>query len=265
MVLEAFKIPPQGLADLFSRQDELMLAILNQLRAEKGLPTLLSEPELKNQLVSGQLTPYEIIGGESGLSLTTARTNAKFRIQADQLSAQTDGTLAGVTIKFNRQDAHAVPIQYFNPWRIPFYEIYLTHTAQSGKTLYLVATRQAGIGVSSGTASFSFLAEMKNKVSAVLDSYTTPIGIAGTYTSQAFSVEEYGVIVGSVFANLDGTLTIQQTEDGTNYDIDESVAYAANALVGFITPVLAPIARVRFDNPGAAQTTFRLYVRARRV
>lgn len=70
-------------------------------------------------------------------------------------------------------------------------------------------------------------------------------------------------ITGTVFADQAGTLYIEQSFDGTNFDVSASYSIAANTGEGFSEPVLAPSARIRFVNGGTAQTAhFRLFGRA---
>ena len=103
------------------------------------------------------------------------------------------------------------------------------------------------------------------KVSEVLDYTTTVLGDGATYTGKHFETSLYSRIVGSVLANRAGTLYVDQSSDGTNYDCVTTIPYTAADTMGFDVAVVAPNARVRFTNAaGAASTTFRLYVRGRR-
>lgn len=259
-------LPRQGVTDYFSRMDELLIANLKVMR-ELGLATNLVIPrikrlslaELKQRLESGDEIPYEI----KEFDLSSARTDEPFTIEGDHLTAQVSGgaTLAGVTIRFNMSTASAVPMDFFNPWKQQFFKIFLSNTAQSGKKLYLAIGREAA----SETQSFSITSELKNKVSAIVDSTTTALGIALTYTGTAFSLEEYGRIIGNCFANQDGTLYIDQRNDGTNWDVRSTIAYTANDPMGFTVEVVGNEARVVFLNGGVAQATFRLYARLRRI
>ncbi len=108
--------------------------------------------------------------------------------------------------------------------------------------------------------------ELTNDLSGTLDSTITVLGNGATYTGSAVHVAGYGVIVGTVTANTAGTLYIDQSSNGTNYDVVSTIPYTAADTLGFSVEVVAPTARMRFTNSaGAAQTTFRLYMRARRI
>ncbi len=261
MVME--QIPKQRLLDYLSRVDELL--ILNT-KAIKDLDVAiklylphrgLTLAELKRLLESGQLVPYRVME----FDMTAARTDEPVVVEGDRLNVQTDGTLDGVTIRFNMQSSDEVPVKYFNPWRQQFFKLFLTHTAQAGKTLYLAIGRMA----IAEPAQFEFGAELLNKVSAPVDSTVAPLGIAATYTGAAFSCVENGRIVGSCFADQAGTLYIDQRLDGVNWDTRSTIAYVANDPMGFSVEVVAPEARVVFLNGAVGQGTFRLYTSLRRV
>lgn len=261
-------LPKQGLLDYMSRMDELLIANLKlmknlELTTNLAIPRIkrLSLAEMKQQLESGQEVPYDIVGGDDGLLMTVARDNEPVVIEGDYLTAQTDGTLDGVTIRFNMLQAPAVPIKYFNPWKQQFFVLYLTHTAQAGKRLYLAIGREASME----TASFTISAELLNKVSPVVDSSVANLGIGATYTGAAFSIEEYARIIGSCFADQAGTLYIDQRNDGTNWDIRSTIPYAASDLMGFSVEVVGNEARLVHLNGAVAQTAFRLYARLRRL
>jgi len=152
-------LPKPGLLDHFTRADELLaeLLMINRgMAASLGIaPAQAVSPNmqaLKEALTNGQTIPYDIIGGDSGLAMDSARSDQQFEIEGTNLVAATDGDLDGVTIRFNSSIARPVPIKYFNPWSQPFFKIYLTHTAQSGKTLYLAIGR----GTTAITGGISF-------------------------------------------------------------------------------------------------------------
>lgn len=266
---QLWPVPRQKALDYLSRMDEVGIQLIKavnslQLITQFVLPKSFTQnpQDLRNALLSGTYRPHEFIGGPNGLLMTTARTDAEFTIEGDTMSWATNGTLEGVAIRFNHKDTDPIPCDLFKDWKEQFFKIYVTHTAQSGKKLYLAVGREAA---ATGTSQ-TIYTELKNKVSAVLDSTTTNLGDGATYTGTAFSVEEYGQIMISVYSNRAGTLYVDQSMDGTNYDITESAAYVAAGVPGFYTQVYAPTARIRFANAaGAATTALRIYVRARRV
>lgn len=262
-------IPGQGLADYLSRIDELLIANLmmqRQVLSAAGfiIPVAgvkgMTLNELQKALESGEFVPYTI----RQYSMTSARDKEPLEVEGDVLAVAVSagGTLEGVTVRFNKQDSDAVPMQFFNPWRQAFFKLFITHTAQSGRTLYLAIGRSDACKPESNLS----IAEVKNLVSPVVDYTTTVLGDGATYTGDAFNCSENGKIIGSCYSDHAGTLYVDQRNDGTNWDIRDELPYAAADLLGFEIDVLAPEARVVFVNDaGAAQTAFRLYVRMRRV
>jgi len=103
--------------------------------------------EIKKLVEGGQFVPYEI----KEYALDSARTNEPITVEGDHLAAQVSSgaTLAGVTIRFNMLTAGAVPIEFFNPWKQQFFKLFLTHTAQAGKKLYLAIGREQSSQASS--------------------------------------------------------------------------------------------------------------------
>ena len=262
---EVFEVPPQGLLDYFTRQDELHIAMLKAVKQLEIVTNILlpparqiSEVEWKQRLESGEIQDSAMLTRD----LATARSDEKIVVDGDFINLQTDGSLSGITLRFNMLTSPAFPMQYFNPRQQKFFSLYLTNTAQPGKTLWMDIGREA----SSTSGAYTIAAQFGNKVSALLDSTATPLGDGATYTGAPFSVEDYGVIVGSVYSNRTGTLYIDQMNDGINYDAISTYAYVGGNYDGFVVPVVGTLARVRFTNlAGAAQTSFRLLVRARSV
>lgn len=69
-------------------------------------------------------------------------------------------------------------------------------------------------------------------------------------------------IVGSVFCDKDGVLSIQQSGDGQNWDINTTYNITANNGNGFSEEALLAYAQVTFHNTTASDATvFRLYVK----
>jgi len=79
-----------------------------------------------------------------------------------------------------------------------------------------------------------------------------------TWTSGTMSADRADNVTGLVFANPGGTLYIEQSADGSNWDLSESVTVVANTGQGFSKSVFAPFVRLRYVNGGADQTVFRI-------
>jgi len=102
-------------------------------------------------------------------------------------------------------------------------------------------------------------------------STTVPLAANGTFSSgQITASGGYGTadsrfarITGSVYADQPGTLYIQQSFDGTNWDVQSTFSVSANTGQGFSVEVVAPYVRVYYVNGATAQTVFRLYTQFR--
>jgi hypothetical protein len=95
-------------------------------------------------------------------------------------------------------------------------------------------------------------------------STTTALGASGTYTSSSVSTQGFSRITGSVFADQPGTLNVQQSPDGTNWDVVSSFSVSANAGTGFSVELVCSYVRLNYVNGATAQTVFRLYSFLRR-
>jgi hypothetical protein len=87
---------------------------------------------------------------------------------------------------------------------------------------------------------------------------TATLGANGVYTSPTMTVDRADNISGMVFASHVGTIYIEQSADGQNWDISTDYPVAANDGKGFSEALYGPYVRVRYVNGGTAQTAFRL-------
>jgi hypothetical protein len=92
-------------------------------------------------------------------------------------------------------------------------------------------------------------------------STTVPLPANQTWDSTPLQPGLADSITGSVFADQPGTLLIEQSGDGVNWDISTSYSVAANDGKGFAENILLPNVRVRYTNGGTNQGTFRLFAR----
>jgi len=98
-----------------------------------------------------------------------------------------------------------------------------------------------------------------------LVSTTTALGANSTYTSSKQTVAGFSRLVGTVYADQDGTLYVEQSSDGTNYDVTSSFSVTGGTGLGFSVEIVAPFARIKYTNGANAQTTFRLYAFGRTI
>lgn len=82
----------------------------------------------------------------------------------------------------------------------------------------------------------------------------------GGSLSQNFGTGGCERITGTVFADQAGTLHIEQSPDGTNWDITTDITVAAGVAQGFSIEPLTVDARARYVNGATPQGTFRLAV-----
>jgi hypothetical protein len=70
------------------------------------------------------------------------------------------------------------------------------------------------------------------------------------------------VVAGSVYSDQAGVLMVQQSFDGINWDIADTIdVTAATVSGGFMVNILAPTIQLTYTNGGANQGTFRLFAR----
>ena len=96
---------------------------------------------------------------------------------------------------------------------------------------------------------------------SVLNSSTTTLGISGVFTGLAEDIKDYSVITLSVFADqasaTDG-LSIQQSSNGTNWDIVKTFTVSASQGKLISVQAAARYFRVVYTNGGVAQGAFRM-------
>jgi len=105
----------------------------------------------------------------------------------------------------------------------------------------------------------------RTQMSEIVDYTTNPLVADDTFTGISFATAGWSRIIGSCFANVAGTLRIEQRNDGVNWDVRSEEAYAAERLLGFTIETVGNEARLVFINGPADQTAFRLFGRLRRI
>lgn len=88
----------------------------------------------------------------------------------------------------------------------------------------------------------------------------TLLAASAVYTADKFLVGPFDKIVGSVFADQTGTLDVNQSYDGTHWDVQSSITVNASTPTGFNIAVVAPYAQLVYTNGTTAQAVFRLNV-----
>lgn len=90
---------------------------------------------------------------------------------------------------------------------------------------------------------------------------TEPLDANEEWVGNAMITNLADHITGLVYSDVAGTLHIEQSGDGTNWDLDETVAVAADTGVSFKKDLVAPQVRIRYVNGPAAQSEFRISAR----
>ena len=101
--------------------------------------------------------------------------------------------------------------------------------------------------------------DLQAQLRALHASTTTALGANASWTSTSEEVLNFGRITGTVFADVAGTIYVEQSPDNTNWDVVDSWSVSANAGLGFSVELVARYVRVRFLNSATAQTTFRCF------
>ncbi len=104
-----------------------------------------------------------------------------------------------------------------------------------------------------------------NILSPIKDSTIALLGGGATYTGASFSTMGFGKIVGSIYSDVSGTLYVEQSNDGANFDAVQPIPYLGGSSDGYEIRVTKERARIRYINGGAAQAAFRLDARLRRI
>ncbi|MEM4846445.1 MAG: hypothetical protein QW794_01640 [Thermosphaera sp.] len=91
-------------------------------------------------------------------------------------------------------------------------------------------------------------------------STTTALAANASWSSGPIDMLNHSKLYVTVFADQAGTLYIDQSPDGSNWDVTESISVSANTGVAVVREIAGRYARVRYVNGATAQTVFRLYV-----
>lgn len=94
-------------------------------------------------------------------------------------------------------------------------------------------------------------------------SSTTPLKKETAVSLQKQISEWAKEVYGTVFADKAGTLHVEHSPDGENWDHADEYEIEAEKPTGFWRPVLGEHVRVRFVNGAEDQEEFRLYARTR--
>lgn len=96
-----------------------------------------------------------------------------------------------------------------------------------------------------------------------MNSTSTPLGAGSTFTGTGIDILDYAIISINVFSDqasaIDG-LKVQQSSDGTNWDLEDVFSIPVNIGKTFSFQTAAKFFRIVYVNGSVAQTVFRLQV-----
>jgi hypothetical protein len=94
-----------------------------------------------------------------------------------------------------------------------------------------------------------------------IDETTAVLGSGATYTGAAKSCALYKDLIAVAYATtIGGTLYIDQSPDGTNWDFTDSIAVAAATGTRITTATTYPWCRLRYVNGAGIQGVFRCHL-----
>lgn len=125
----------------------------------------------------------------------------------------------------------------------------LGQAAMAASTPVVIASNQTPIST------------IQSSVVSTTNSTTTPLAGGATFTGAAEACQDYASISVTVFSNVASAalgLSIQQSQDGTNWDFTDTYTVPAGSGVVFSASPAARFCRVVYTNGITAQATFRL-------
>lgn len=214
------RLPAPGLLDYLSRQDELLVRLIEAVRKlNNGLEFIVpvggdvSKQELRQQVESNQYIPYAV----KTYSLGSAREDEPIDIEGDFIHAWTDGTLSTIGIRLGHPNNDLYYFNRHNPVRgFPFWKIYLTNDAQASKTLSLLVGK--GSAVTAGNIGVDIIAQTISNLSVDL--------VAQTIGNMAINIAAQAV-------NVSG-LREYEVQQGNEKSWSVSASMAGNTWKDFI-------------------------------
>ena len=171
---------------------------------------------------------------------------------------------------YGREFTGRVVLYLYDPSTGKYYPVSGFTTSDGRAILYTMSADSTGADLSQYLRNLDItLSELRDSIISKLDEIgslvlldytTTPLAANGQWVSRVDEDSRTGRIVGSVYADQDGTLYVEQSPDGTNWDIVDSFLVIAREGMGFSVEKVCQYARVRFVNDSTNQNEFRLYV-----
>ena len=104
----------------------------------------------------------------------------------------------------------------------------------------------------------SFIQPRADQTVSTVNSTTTPLAASTTFTGTSEDVSSYASISIICKSDVAGTLTLQFSNDGTNWDVVNTYIVSGGTGLDFVKVVTAKYYRVTYINGATPQTYFRL-------
>jgi len=262
---------PISLYDIFDYAQDKITAAINLaqitsladlIRQYTGyLPSIWTKLSPVRVLTSGDVG-IAIYGDFIGLAKdsTLQTTNTKLDAVAKDTTLQATNTRLDLLNSYaSAQTAKLDYLQRLDDIYSRFVQVYLDSYGRVGVAIY---DDQVGLAKDTTLATVSSKLDKLDELGRLelVDYTTTPLAANGTWVSTTDSSVYTRFICGSVYADQPGTLYVEQSPDGTNWDLVDSYSVSAGTGLKFSVEKVLPYARVRFVNGATAQAVFRLYM-----
>ena len=180
-------------------------------------------------------------------------------VAKDSTLQTTNAKLDSLNSYASQQNAKLDYLQRLNDIYSRFAQVYLDSYGRVGVAIY---DDKVGLAKDTTLSTVSSKLDKLDELGRLelVDYTTTPLDANGSWVSTTDSSAYTRFICGSVYADQPGTLYVEQSPDGSNWDIVDSYSVSAGTGLKFTVEKVLPYARVRFENGATAQTVFRLYV-----
>lgn len=188
-------------------------------------------------LPAGAATDAQLIAIEADLVVTNARLGA-----TTETAPATDTAVSGLNGRLQRIAQRLTSL-------IGLFPSSIGQKNMAGSLSVAVASDQSAIPT------------IQPSVVSTQNSSTTPLAANGVFTGTSEAVQDYASISVSVFSNVASAtlgLSVQQSQDGTNWDFTDPYTVPAGSGVIFSASPAARFCRVVYTNGGTIQATFRL-------
>lgn len=108
----------------------------------------MTEKEVRDILLQGQRKDYRVIS----LSMSSARADEEILVDGQAVHIWTDGNASSISFKLNSKSADSIYVSRRNMVDLPFFALYITHSAQAGKSLDILVLRSPASVIATSAA-----------------------------------------------------------------------------------------------------------------